>query len=112
MRRGPDPARIAVRPSSPRAHSRGGDGPSSLTKPKVPEAQAGNRFLNGLEQRRQRYVVAVRADFAVAEHRAGGMARRADAMIGAQPSRSWRTVTWPKPNIDTGGEFLSAADEP
>jgi SRSO17 transposase len=51
-------------------------------------------FLNGLERRRHRYVVAVRADFAVAEGRAGGVARRADALIGAQPSRSWRTVTW------------------
>ena len=51
-------------------------------------------FLNGLERRRHRYVVAVRADFTVAEGRAGGEARRADALIGAQPSRSWRTVTW------------------
>jgi SRSO17 transposase len=51
-------------------------------------------FLEGLEQRRQRYVVAVRADFTVAASRAGGVAQRADALIKAQPSRSWRTVTW------------------
>jgi SRSO17 transposase len=51
-------------------------------------------FLEGLEQRRQRYVVAVRADFTVAASRVGGVAQRADALIKAQPSRSWRTVTW------------------
>jgi SRSO17 transposase len=51
-------------------------------------------FLEGLEQRRQRYVVAVRADFTVAASRAGGVAQRADALIKAQPSQSWRTVTW------------------
>jgi SRSO17 transposase len=51
-------------------------------------------FLEGLEQRRQRYVVAVRADFTVAASRVGGVAQRADALIKAQPLRSWRTVTW------------------
>jgi SRSO17 transposase len=51
-------------------------------------------FLDGLEQRRQRYVVAVRADFTVAESRASGATQRGDALIGAQPSRSWRSVTW------------------
>lgn len=51
-------------------------------------------FLNGLEQRRQRYVVAVRADFSVTPSRHGGVKQRADARIGAQPLRSWRTVTW------------------
>jgi SRSO17 transposase len=51
-------------------------------------------FLEGLEQRRQRSVVAVRADFTVAASRAGGVAQRADALIKAQPLRSWRTVTW------------------
>jgi SRSO17 transposase len=50
-------------------------------------------FLDGLEQRRQHYVAAVRADFTVAASRAGG-AQRADALITAQPLRSWRTVTW------------------
>ena len=51
-------------------------------------------FLDGLEQRRQRYVAAVRADFAVTPSRHGGIKQRADALIGAQPLRSWRTVTW------------------
>ena len=51
-------------------------------------------FLAGLEERRQRYVVAVRADFAVTLARRGGEARRADALVAAQATRSWRSVTW------------------
>jgi SRSO17 transposase len=51
-------------------------------------------FLEGLEKRRQRYVVAVRADFAVAMSRRGGEARRADVLARAQAVRSWRKVTW------------------
>jgi len=51
-------------------------------------------FLAGLEQRRQRYVVAVRADFTVSTSRRGGEVRRADGLIGAQAARSWRAVTW------------------
>src|SRR3954452_23016653 len=51
-------------------------------------------FLEGLERRRRRYVVAVRADFTVAASRVGGVAQRAYALIKAQPLRSWRTVTW------------------
>ena len=49
-------------------------------------------FLDGLETRRQRYVVAVRGDFAVALARRGRQARRADALVAAQAARSWRTV--------------------
>jgi SRSO17 transposase len=51
-------------------------------------------FLAGLEQRRQSYVVAVRADFTVSLSRRGGVTQRADGLIGAQPARSWRSVTW------------------
>src|SRR3954469_17893786 len=51
-------------------------------------------FLAGLEKRRQRYVVAVRCDFAVSTSRRGGVTQRADELIGAQPARSWRSVTW------------------
>jgi SRSO17 transposase len=51
-------------------------------------------FLAGLEERRQSYVVAVRADFAVGTSRRGGEVRRADELIGAQAARSWRSVTW------------------
>src|SRR3954465_3462871 len=51
-------------------------------------------FLAGLEGRRQRYVVAVRCDFAVGTGRRGGVTRRADELIAAPPARSWRSVTW------------------
>jgi SRSO17 transposase len=50
-------------------------------------------FLAGLEQRRQRYVAAVRADFPVALTR-GGAAQRADAVVQAQPAGAWRSVRW------------------
>jgi SRSO17 transposase len=51
-------------------------------------------FLAGLEERRQSYVVAVRWDFAVSMSRRGGETRRADELIRAQATRSWRSVTW------------------
>jgi SRSO17 transposase len=52
-------------------------------------------FLAGLEFRRERYVVAVRADFQVAlGHAATPAPARADAVVAAQPSRSWRTIHW------------------
>jgi SRSO17 transposase len=51
-------------------------------------------FLAGLEKRRQPYVVAVRSDFAVRSSRRGGEVQRADELVGAQPARSWRSVTW------------------
>jgi SRSO17 transposase len=53
-------------------------------------------FLAGLERRRQRYVVAVRADFTVAEQARGGHVVRADVLVLAQgqPARGWRSVCW------------------
>jgi SRSO17 transposase len=51
-------------------------------------------FLDGLEKRRKHYVVAVRADFTVARSRRGGPTQRADVLVGGQPARSWRSVTW------------------
>src|SRR5215472_16052675 len=50
-------------------------------------------FLDGLEKRRQRYVNAVRCDFAVSLSRRGGV-QRADVLIGALSARSWRSVAW------------------
>src|SRR5271165_2467171 len=49
---------------------------------------------HGLERRRQRYVVAVRADFAVTTSPRGVEPRRADVLVAARPARSWRSVTW------------------
>src|SRR5579883_2297535 len=51
-------------------------------------------FLEGLEKRRQQYIVAVRCDFAVAGSQRGGQPQRADAVIGSVPARSWRSVAW------------------
>jgi SRSO17 transposase len=51
-------------------------------------------FLNGLDLRRERYVVAVRTDFQVALERGRVPAQRADAVIQAQPAKAWRSVRW------------------
>jgi SRSO17 transposase len=52
-------------------------------------------FLNGLEQRGERHVVAVRADFSVT---LGGEpqspVQRAAAVLAAQPLRGWHTIAW------------------
>ena len=50
-------------------------------------------FLAGLELRKERYVVAVRCDFSVAQGQFAA-AQRADAWIAAQGKRRWRTVCW------------------
>jgi SRSO17 transposase len=52
-------------------------------------------FLAGLETRRARYVVAVRADFQVHQKQQGAPPiQRADAVLAALPRRQWRTVRW------------------
>ena len=50
--------------------------------------------LGGLEARRQRYVVAVRSDFAVRPVGRDQTPCRADDLVAAQPARSWRSVAW------------------
>jgi SRSO17 transposase len=52
-------------------------------------------FLNGLEQRGERHVVAVRADFSVTLGRQPqSPVRRAAAVLAAQPRRDWQTIAW------------------
>jgi SRSO17 transposase len=52
-------------------------------------------FLNGLEERQERYVVAVRATFSVTLGRAQNSAvLRADDVLAAQPLRDWQTLAW------------------
>jgi SRSO17 transposase len=51
-------------------------------------------FLAGLEKRKQRYVVAVRADFPVALAERGAPVQRADVVVVAQSARAWRTIRW------------------
>ena len=50
-------------------------------------------FLDGLEKRRKRYVVAVRDDFAVALSRRGGPTQRADVLV-APGGAVVAAVTW------------------
>jgi SRSO17 transposase len=64
-------------------------------------------FLEGLERRRRRYVVAVRCDFAVAVER-GAAPQRADAVVAAQGKRSWRTIHWREGSKGwLGGQFVA-----
>jgi SRSO17 transposase len=52
-------------------------------------------FLAGLEARRERYVVAVRTDFAVRPKRQEAPPRqRADQVLAALPRCHWRTIRW------------------
>lgn len=51
--------------------------------------------LNGLERRREHYVVAVRRDFAVVtRRRAAEPSQRAEALLEALPASAWRTIRW------------------
>jgi SRSO17 transposase len=52
-------------------------------------------FLEGLEQRDERYVVGVRADFRVCM-RQDEEAQRADQLLEAIPRSHWRTIRWRK----------------
>jgi SRSO17 transposase len=53
------------------------------------------QFLNGLEERGERHVVAIRADFRVALGRSqASPVPRADAVLAEHPSAAWQTLTW------------------
>ncbi len=52
-------------------------------------------FLNGLEERGERHVVAVRANFSVTLGRGlDSPVLRADAVLAAHPLRDWQTIAW------------------
>jgi SRSO17 transposase len=52
-------------------------------------------FLNGLEERGERYVVAVRANFSVTLGRGPtSPVLRADEVLAAQPLRAWQSIAW------------------
>ncbi len=52
-------------------------------------------FLAGLEGRRERYVVAVRRDFAVSGRRGRAEpSQRAEALLEALPRSAWRIIRW------------------
>jgi len=59
------------------------------------DADYGDRpsFLNALEARGERYVVAVAVDFTVATTRTSAP-QRADALLTAVPRRAWVPITW------------------
>lgn len=61
----------------------------------VADADYGDQpfFLDGLEQRQQRHVLAVRRDFTV-RATIDGLAQRADTLVVTQPTRAWRTIAW------------------
>jgi SRSO17 transposase len=52
-------------------------------------------FLNGLEDRRERYVVAVRSNFSVTlGRRADSPLERVDEVLAARPLSAWQTLSW------------------
>jgi SRSO17 transposase len=52
-------------------------------------------FLNGLEERQERHVVAVRANFSVTLGRGkDSPVLRADVVLAAQPLQAWQTIAW------------------
>src|SRR5215210_4563931 len=52
-------------------------------------------FLNGLAERKERHVMAVRANFSVVLGRGPDRpVRRVDEVLVAQPRHAWRSITW------------------
>jgi SRSO17 transposase len=55
-------------------------------------------FLDGLEARRERYVAAIRVDFAVASSR-GAKPQRADQLVATQTEHAWATLRWKEGSV-------------
>jgi len=52
-------------------------------------------FLNGLAERQERHVMAVRANFSVVLDRGHDRpGRRVDEVLDAQPRQAWRSIAW------------------
>ena len=67
-------------------------------------------FLNGLEERRERYVVAVRANCSVTLGRAtDSPTRRIDEVLAAHPTQAWQTLAWSAGARGGAGEVSRAA---
>ena len=65
-------------------------------------------FLDGLEIRKERHVVAVRCDFPVTLQRAATATQRAETVIAAQEKRRWRTIHWREGSKGwLGGRFVA-----
>src|SRR5262245_29328479 len=66
-------------------------------------------FLDGLEFRREHYVVAVRGDFQVARGRAAtDVPQRSDALVAALAAGAWRTIRWRQGSKGwLGGRFVA-----
>jgi SRSO17 transposase len=63
----------------------------------IAEADYGDNpnFLDGLEQRDERYVVAIQADFRLAVAGTGNLRpQRADMIMAARSERRWQTIRW------------------
>lgn len=66
----------------------------------VSDADYGDQpaFLDHLEQRSLRYVMAIRRDFTV-RVTPEGPSLRADSLVAAQPKRAWRTIGWRESSV-------------
>src|SRR5262249_47755348 len=98
-RRARVPAAVTFQTKAPIAPALLGQAPAWGGPPRrvVADADYGDNpnFLMGLAARRERYVVAVRADFAIRPKcQAAPPRQRADQVLAALPRCQWRTIRW------------------